>query len=102
MTRAFRIPLQDADRDRLAELLKDVPVETLVRHDWRSEPGRLFIKELRKLQVSGVPANWIAEALGLTTSTINGALNYWERLNTRNPRGGRRRRTPRPLRPTQE
>ncbi len=100
-SRAFRIPLQDEDQERLSELLADVPTETVVRYDWKSEEGRVFIKELRKLQLAGVPANWIAEALGVSSSAINGALSYWERQGSRNPRTGprRRTRTPRPLRP---
>lgn len=102
--KAFRIPLPDDDRRRLEELLTDVPTETTVRYDWSSEEGRVFIKELRKIQLSGVPANWIAEALNLSSSAINGALSYWERQGSRNPRTRpkRRTRTPRQVGSSQE
>lgn len=99
-SKMFRIPLRDSDRRRLEELLADVPTETVVRFDWKSEEGRLFIKELRKIQLSGVPANWIAEELDVSISALNGALSYWERrTNQRNPRSRSRRRTrtPRPV-----
>ena len=103
-TKTLRIPLDDKDRDRLATLLDAVPTETVTRFVWSSDEGRRFIKELRRLQLKGVPANWMAEALNITASSVNGALGYWERTNSRNPRstGNRRRRQQRPLNPSTE
>lgn len=99
--RNFRIPLESDDEETLRRLLKDVPTETVVRYDWKSEEGRTFIKTLRKIQNKGVPANWIAEALDVSSSAINGAIAYWERTgSTRSRRQGRRLRQPRPLRPS--
>lgn len=92
----YRIPLPEEDRKRLAGLLKEVPTEKIVRYDWQSEEGRVFIKEVRRLQIKGVPANWIAEALKLSTAAMNGAIGYWERNSKK--RGPQKRvRTPRPL-----
>ena len=100
----YRMPLEDSDKQRLEELLEEVPTETIVQFKWQTEEGRLFIKQVRKLQLQGVPATWMAEALKLSESAINGALSYWERHNSRNPRARakRRSRTPRPVGPQEE
>lgn len=104
--RKFRIPLAKEDQRKLEKLLTDVPQRTVVQYDWKSEQGRDFIKAVRRLQMTGVPARWIADTLGIAQAALEGAIGYWERpsvnrgsrYSRRKP--GQRGREPRPLRPT--
>lgn len=74
-----RLPLSVAQRKDLEHALSEVETKTIVQYDWKSEEGQLFIKELRKVQLSGVPLPWIAKELGVSVSSLNGAIGYWER-----------------------
>jgi hypothetical protein len=98
-TKTIRIPFAPADQAALADLLGNVPNRKVVQYDWTSEPGRAFIKEARRLQVSGVPLPWIAEALELSPTALSGAVGYHERASTsRGSKANRRKREKRPLR----
>lgn len=77
--RSVRIPLTSEQEADLKRLLSKVPQRTVVMYDWKSEQGRDFISTLRRIQLCGVPLPWIAEALGVTKPTLNGAVGYWER-----------------------
>jgi hypothetical protein len=94
----FRIPLKPEQHNQLAGLLKDVPVRKVIQYDWTSESGREFIKQLRLIQISGVPLPWIADALDVTPASLSGAIGYWERASTTRGNSARRRREKRPLR----
>jgi hypothetical protein len=78
----IRIPLAEEQRAELAELLKAVPTQTVVRFDWNNPEGRAFIARLRQVQVTGVPLSWIAADLDCSTATLNGAIGYYERTST--------------------
>lgn len=77
--RSLRVPLSDDQHKKLTELLGDVPQRTVVQYDWTSEPGQVFIEELRRVQLTGVPMPWISEALGVSRPALNGAIGYWVR-----------------------
>jgi hypothetical protein len=74
--------------ERLVALLAEVPERKVVVREWGTDPGRAFVKELRRQQVSGVPLSWLAESLNASTDALNGAVQYYER---RGKRGKKRR-----------
>jgi hypothetical protein len=65
--------------EQLTGLLAQVPQRKIITREWNTEPGRVFVKELRRLQVSGVPLSWLAEALEASTDAFNAAVQYYER-----------------------
>lgn len=99
MPKNIRIPLTEEQQAALSEMLNVVPNKKVVQYDWTSESGRAFIKQVREIQISGVPLPWIAEALDVSEPTLAGAVGYWERTSaTRGSSSNRRRREKRPLR----
>jgi len=78
----IRVALTKDQLAELAELLKAVPTQTVVRFDWNNPEGRAFVARLRQVQVTGVPLNWIAVDLDVSTATLNGAIGYYERTST--------------------
>jgi hypothetical protein len=77
--RSVRVPLSSEQETALKALLSDVPQRVVPMYDWKSEQGRQFIKALRAVQLKGVPMPWIADALGVSKTALNGAVGYWER-----------------------
>jgi hypothetical protein len=97
-----RIPMAPDQQQTLTDLLSQVPVRKVLMYDWRSEAGRAFIKELRRVQVKGgVSLPWIADTLDVSRSALDGAVSYWERRSASRTTSSRRRQ-PRTLRKATE
>jgi hypothetical protein len=75
----IRVPINTEQHAKLAELLRAVPARKVVHYDWKSEAGQVFITELRKVQLTGVPLPWIARSIDVSTYALNGAVGYWQR-----------------------
>lgn len=81
----------------LRQLLGEIPTRVVTQHDWKSEAGRAFVKQVRELQLKhGVSLPRTSEILGLNYGSLSSVIAYWERPATAS-RPTKPGRQPRPL-----
>lgn len=72
--RVIRRQLTEDERAQLAELLKAVPTQRIVIHDWQSEAGIAFLDAMGTLMEDGVVLRWAAEELNFAGSSMHTAI----------------------------